>query len=185
MGRCDWDGSISLGCLLAANGFLVVMPETYEMILSDSVEALNGLLTQIINDGNELYMDSKNLAVWSEGHSVPLTLPMLFDVSNPFHEDIQCVVLSSPVMTYGSDNFDALDSSLIPDIPYMVVKGEKEIFFEVNHSVKNFLENADEKDLDLTYFEVGEARHNWMTELDAEASRNALRAEIKYLKKHL
>jgi len=184
-GNINWDASVTLAELLAANGFLTVVPETLDLVKQDTLGPLAELITLIRGDAEKLFIDPDRLAVWTEGHPSALALPVVMDRTQPFHSALQCAVFASPVITFGRNNFKYDPADISPQVPIFISRGEEDSIYEVKISVKNFMKAAEKAGCDITYLEVEGGNHNWMTDHDTEASRKAIKAEIEFLEQHL
>lgn len=91
----------------------------------------------------------------------------------------------SPVMTFAQNSFEYDPTWIDPGLPVLIVRGADDTFFEVNTSVKMFMETAEEAGSTVTYMEVTGGNHNWMTERDTPAAHQTIQKEIAFLKKHL
>lgn len=184
-GNVNWSSNVTLAELLAANGFLTLVPETLQMVKDDAPERLTALLSRVLTDDERLFIDTQRLAIWTEGHPSSLALQVAMDREAGFHDGLQAAVFVSPVMTFAQNSFDYDPAWIDPQLPVLISRGEDDSFYEVKASVKMFRQAAEEAGSEVRYLEVAGGNHNWMTERDTEASHQTIKAEIEFLKSHL
>ncbi len=184
-GNVNWSSNVTLGELLAANRFVTVIPETLQMVKDDAPDRLAALIGMVLEQAGDLCIDPERIAVWTEGHPSSLALQVVMDRQLDFHEGIRAAVFASPVMTFAKNSFEYDPSWIDGDIPVFISLGEEDSFYEVRTSVTQFMETAGAAGAEVTFLEVAGGNHNWMTNSDTDASRQAIQAEIRFLKKHL
>ncbi len=184
-GNVNWSSNVTLAELLAANGFLTVVPETLQMVKDDAPDQLIALLERLLEDAERLFIDTQRLAMWTEGHPSSLALQVAMDREAGFHDGLQAGVFVSPVMTFAQNSFEYDPAWIDPQLPVLIARGENDSFYEVKASVKMFRQAAKEAGSEVRYLEVAGGNHNWMTKYDSEASHQAIEAEIGFLKEHL
>lgn len=105
-GHVNWSSNITLAELLAANGFLTIVPESLQMVKDDAPQRLTALLGKVLEDAEGLFIDQERLAIWTEGHPSSLALQVTMDREAKFHEGLQAAVFASPVMTFAKNSFE-------------------------------------------------------------------------------
>lgn len=184
-GNVNWSSNVTLGELLAANGLVTIIPETLQMVKDDAPDRLAELISLVLENSRGLFIDKDRIAVWTEGHPSSLALQIVMDRQLDFHGGIRAAVFASPVMTFAQNSFNYDPAWIDPNIPVFISRGEEDSFYEVKASVKQYMQTAEKAGGKVTYLEVAGGNHNWMTDRDTEASHQAIKAEIKFLKKHL
>lgn len=184
-GNLNWTSNVTLAELLAANGFLTVVPESLQMVKDDAPEQLTALIGRVLEDAERLFIDGQRLAIWTEGHPSSLALQVAMDREAAFHDGLRAAVFVSPVMTFAQNSFEYDPAWIAPQLPVLIARGEEDSIYEVKASVKMFMKAAEEAGSEVRYLEVAGGKHNWMTKYDAEASHQAIKAEIEFLKEHL
>ena len=191
-GNINWSSSITLAELLSGHGFLTIVPETLDMVKQDTPDPLASLISHVLEDAPRLFIDSNRLAIWSEGHPSSLALQVAMDRQHDFHDSLRAAVFASPVMTFGKNNFDYDPAWISPQLPVLITQGEEDSLYEVKTSIKLFMKAAASAasaaagaPAQVTHLKVPGGNHNWMTEQDTKASREAIRTEIEFLEKHL
>lgn len=188
-GNINWSSSITLAELLSCHGFLTIVPETLNMVKQDTPGPLASLISHVLEDAPRLFIDPDRLAIWAEGHPSSLALQVAMDRQLDFHNSLQAAVFASPVLTFGKNNFDYDPAWIDPQLPVLITQGEEDSIYEVKASIRLFKKAASaaaaSASSQVTHLKVPGGNHNWMTEQDTKASREAIRTEIEFLEKHL
>jgi pimeloyl-ACP methyl ester carboxylesterase len=180
-GSTEWSSTISLGAMLAAEGITaaVIHTQAAGQLLPEAIDGLR-------ERAEELFIDRSSLAVWSEGHSVPEALECVLDRESGFHEALRGAVFISPVMYIGEGNMFVYEKEAMSnEVPLFIGKAEKDGFYEVNASVKQFMEAAERYGLDVRYTESPVGGHNFMLEEDDEAAVAVIKDAVRFIEAHL
>ena len=127
-GNVNWSSNITLAELLAASGFLTIVPETLQMVKDDAPERLTTLLDRVLAEAGRLFIDEQRLAVWTEGHPSSLALQVAMDREAEFHEGLRAAVFVSPVMTFAQNSFDYDPAWIDPQLPVLISRGADDSF---------------------------------------------------------
>ncbi|MFW5710979.1 MAG: hypothetical protein ACOCZA_03435, partial [Spirochaetota bacterium] len=100
-GSPRWTANVSWAMAVADAGYVVVLTD----IMAREREIYEAQIATLLNQAEELFIDSKRLLFWTSGHGTTLPLTMVMDADFPWHESIQGLVCSSPVMQFGENIF--------------------------------------------------------------------------------
>ena len=176
-GGSRWTANVSWAMAVADAGHVVVLTD----ILARERKIYEAQLAALLNQAEELFIDPTRLLFWASGHGTTLPLTMAMNEDFPWHDSVQGIVCSSPVMQFGENIFQFKPEDMAGDFPVFIATAQKDSFYEVRRSVELFCEAASGIDRDVTRRTCSGTKHHWMhidsladdTVLDEDAVRLA------------
>jgi acetyl esterase/lipase len=171
----SWGQYTGWGRLLAAEGLAGVVAEHravaeagFEAVVAEVATAL----TAVHDRAAELGLDPDRLAVAAFSAGVPLTAATLSRVPVP----LRCAALC-----YGPPG-DLQPSPGLP--PFLLVRAGQD-YPDLNQSIDEFTAAAQAAGLPVELVDLPDAHHAFDTVDDTDASRDAIRRVLSFLRKHL
>lgn len=157
-GSARWSANVSWALAVADAGHVVVLTD----IMAREREIYEGQVAALLNQAEELFIDSNRLIFWTSGHGTTLPLTMVMNTDFPWHNSVQGLVCSSPVMQFGENIFQFKPEYIAGDFPVFIATAEKDSFYEVRRSVELFCEAASGIGREVTLETCSGSKHHWM-----------------------
>jgi hypothetical protein len=188
----DWGASSSWARLIAASGMVAV---TYAN--REPVADLRRLLDHLRRKGSALGIDTRRLGLFAASGHAPLALSALMESDPP----ARCAVLICPLLLDLDGSTAVADAATtfrfanpasgrtVEDLPadtaLFIARAGKDQTPGLNQTLDRFVAGSLARNLDLTVINLAPAPHAFDLMHDGEASREAIREALRFLRFHL